>query len=127
MSKILNLTQQDATPEQVAAGVVDPSPELKEKIRRALTFDYLPTGEELVHRAGALARMAAEGCKRIGCRKVMIGGAPYFMNPLVEALYDWHLLPLFAFSRRVVEETRNDDGSVEKRSVFRHEGFVQAI
>jgi hypothetical protein len=47
------------------------------------------------------------------------------MHPLHNML-EWRgIWPLYAFSRREVQEEPQPDGSVKKVSVFRHVGFVQ--
>jgi hypothetical protein len=120
--QILNLTQHPATPEQVAAGVVDPEPLLHGQIKRLLTFDRLPKPRELAKRAHMLALLS----KQTGMRAAMIGGAPWLMSNLEEALRFEHIVPVYAFSERITEETVEPDGSVRKISTFRHAGFVFA-
>lgn len=120
MQKILNLTQHAATPEQSAAGVVEPDD--KAAVADLLNFATLPSAEHLRSRAEALASLAA----RSGAGVAMIGGAPFFMAPLERALMDRGVKPVYAFSMRESVEVTAADGSVTKRSVFRHEGFVEA-
>ena len=48
---ILNLTQHTATQAQLDAGVFEPSDQDKEFIKRYLTFDELPTSDEVEYRA----------------------------------------------------------------------------
>ena len=55
----------------------------------------------------------------------MIGGALWLMNPLIEELENIGT-PLFAFTKRVVEEIKQPDGSIKKIAIFKHEGFVPA-
>ena len=74
--QILNFTQHNATPEQVAAGVVDPVDH--GAIRNLLTFDELPSDDEIRWRAQAAA-VIAKLAKSQGFDAVMIGGAPFFM------------------------------------------------
>jgi len=119
---ILNLTQHVATPEQIAAGVVEPEPGVKAQIQRLLTFNVPPETEEMVDRAIELARIA----DRHGVNAAMIGGAPYFMPVLQWALALFGITPLYAFSVRESVEERQPDGSVRKTSVFRHVAFVRA-
>jgi len=118
---ITNLTQHIATPDQVKAGVREPDDELKEEIKRLLTFTELPTPEEIQERANLLARIAHGE----GAEAAMIGGAPYLMAPLERALKAWGIVPLYAFSRREVAEEPQPDGSIKKVVVFRHLGFVE--
>lgn len=54
---ILNLTQHTVTPEQEAQLVVEPRM-TKEKIRELLTFEEIPSKEEIEVRAEKLARIA---------------------------------------------------------------------
>lgn len=117
---ILNLTQHSATPEQIAAGVVEPKD--KALVQRLLTFDEIPTRREIQARAVELAGIAVEH----GAYRALIGGAPFFMTALETALLDVAVEPHYAFSRREVVESIMADGSVEKKAVFRHVGFIPA-
>jgi hypothetical protein len=130
--KILNLTQHPATPEQIAAGVVDLTGEALTSLKAFLTFDSLPSEEVLAQRAEWVCELVSrtvigsgddlhEDGTAIHC---MIGGAPFFMRPLQEALELMHCVHLFAFSARESVETTGADGSVTKTAVFRHKGFV---
>lgn len=119
MDKILNLTQHPASPEQRAAGVIDPAPALRDQIRKLITFDDLPDRATIMGRAIALAGLVESLQEEFIA--AMIGGAPFFMAPLERELLAIGVTPMYAFSRRIVEESA--DGS-EKRAFFRHEGFV---
>lgn len=116
---ILNLTQHPTTPEQIAAGVIEPRD--KERVRELLTFSQLPSTEELVEVADMLAVIAREH----DAKQAMIGGAPFFMSALEEALELAGIQPLYAFSMRECVEEPQADGSVRKTNVFRHAGFVR--
>ena len=113
---ILNLTQHQASLEQKKAGVTEPAS--KDAIKALLTFNAIPSPEELHGRADALAEIA-EGT---GVISAMIGGAPFFMGYLEDALRARRITPLYAFSERVVEE--NSEG--RKVSIFKHLGFIEA-
>lgn len=118
---IYNLTQHQATPEQLDAGVVEPKDSLtKETIRNVLTFSAPPTRTEMTHAANSLADIVHHS----GCRSAMIGGAPYFMPFLEEALGQLNIRPLYSFSQRVSVEKVDGDGKVTKVSEFKHIGFV---
>ena len=119
MEKILNLTQHAATKEQLEAGVIEP--EDKARVQGLLTFDSLPSPKEIQERANALAKIAKEA----GVEAVMIGGAPYLMGPLEIALRLEGITPLYAYSKRVSVDEPQADGSVIKKMVFRHEGFIE--
>ena len=116
-TRIVNLTQHDASVEQ--KGVFEPHQ--KEKVKQLLTFSSLPEREEIKERAEQLAKIAES-------EKVdfaMIGGAPYLMSALEEALIKKGINPLYAFSKRESVEKTLSDGRVEKTQVFRHLGFVE--
>lgn len=115
---VLNLTQHQATQEQVNAGVVEPAN--KQQVQQLLTFDRLPSNHELALRASELVKMASKS----GCHRIMIGGAPFFMPVLEGALRREGLLTVYAFSERVSVEETLPDGSVRKTNVFKHIGFV---
>jgi len=112
---ILNLTQHNASIEQVKAGVYTPGPQTSAAIKSLLTFSELPSTDEIHERAEKLyAIVEAESPDA-----VMVGGAPYLLEVLVPMLRANGYTPLYAFSKRVVTES---DGV--KTSVFKHLGFV---
>ena len=129
---ILNLTQHVATDEQKAQLVVEPRM-CKAKIQKLLTFEEIPTKEEIEARAKELAKIASSDASfyagdtdnEIWITRVMIGGAPYLMGALERALREYGFTPVYAFSKRVSEEITQPDGSVRKIAVFRHLGFVE--
>ena len=116
---ILNLTQHDSTPEQRNQGVVEPSD--KQLIRDLLTFNSIPSKEEMAEKASKLAAVAVNE----KCGSAMIGGAPYFMSALEAALKEQRIKPLYAFSVRESVDVAQADGSVRKMAIFRHLGFVE--
>ena len=95
-------------------------PSDKAAVARLLTFDEIPTVSEMLRRARELAGMAR------GFDAAMIGGAPYFMSFMENALRTAvSVKPLYSFSRRESVETAQPDGSVKKTAVFRHCGWVE--
>ena len=116
--QIINLTQHQATAEQLAAGVVEP--EDKARIAELLTFNNLPTQQQIETRASVLAWEA----KKSGIKSAMIGGAPFLMEPLERHLAYAGVKSLYAFSVRESAEEVQADGTVKKVNVFRHAGFV---
>jgi len=118
---IINLTQHTSSPEQTAAGVVEPND--KELVSAILTFDEVPTHANMLGRAWALASLA-----RIqGAEKAMIGGAPFFMAVLETALREDGIEPVYAFSKREsvdIPIPESEGGGMRKVAVFRHVGFV---
>lgn len=122
MSKIIiNLTQHQATPEQVAQGVVDLEPNDRDQLRALLTFEEIPSKEEIEQRAAAIASLA-----HWDADAAMIGGAPYLMPALSAALKADRIQPVYAFSKRESVDMPQEDGSVRKVAVFKHIGFVEA-
>ena len=150
MSVILNLTQHKATREQCEEGVIDLTPELQDKLRSLLTFNELPSCEEIKHRTDGIYDLVIEFVtngdspikdevknlidkdglvnesefKKFGFR-FMIGGAPYLMGPLTNELANLGEC-IFAFSKRVSSEVIEPSGSITKKTVFKHDGFVPA-
>ena len=119
--KIINLTQHAATPEQVKAGVFEPTPGKKTAVNACLNFIMLPSRRVIRVKADRIAAIARQS----GADAAMIGGAPYLMGPLEQALRDNGVQPLYAFSERVSVEEEQPDGSVRKTNVFKHLGFVE--
>lgn len=116
--RIINLTQHVATPDQIQAGVFEPSD--KAKVQSLLTFEELPTDLDIANRARQLAIVA----RASGAEAAMIGGASYLIWCLEEELISKRVRPLHAFSKRVVTETTAPSGVVIKNNVFQHVGFV---
>lgn len=116
---ILNLTQHAATPDQVSAGVVEPSD--KKAVGSLLTFHSAPDKGELSRRSDSLTAMAVNA----GVTTAMIGGAPYLMAPLEKALKAAGIMPVYSFSERRSSEQTQPDGSVQKVNIFVHTGWVE--
>lgn len=124
---IINLTQHAASPEQIAAGVVDFDGEEKRALIEALTFEELPSSNDIEAAALAISTLADCWADRegIAAPSAMIGGAPFLMAPLERALSQ-DFVVLYAFSTRESVDVVQPDGSTKKTSVFRHVGFVEA-
>lgn len=114
--EVFNLTQHQATEGEVLAGVTPEAP--SEELKALLTFQSLPTLEEIAERAEQLADLAA------GYPAAMIGGAPYLMAPLEAALKERGVEPVYAYSERRSVEKVLPDGSIQKSSIFEFKGFV---
>ena len=141
---ILNLTQHLATTEQVKAGVVNVVD--NKKLSEKLTFNSMPTAQEVNKAAEYLAALASYEIfwqivnksteylcpvenedlihRRRANTQVMIGGAPFLMSALEKALKAEGLCPVYAFSQRESVEVILDNGDTRKTAVFRHLGFV---
>jgi hypothetical protein len=129
---ILNLTQHAASPEQLAAGVIDLPTEQRSALVDALTMDALPTRAEISDRCANIAALAVhnglggDDADDPHPTAAMIGGAPWMMAELERALLDMSVPSVYAFSVRESIEQPQPDGSVRKVNVFRHAGFVDA-
>jgi hypothetical protein len=123
MTRVLNLTQHSATPDQASADVVDVPAVRRAELINLLTFSELPSSGTIRDRAERIADLAAAE----GATSAMIGGALWLMAPLATALRQRGIEPVFAFSVRETEEQVQPDGSVRKVAVFRHAGFVPAV
>lgn len=133
---ILNVTQHLACAEQKAAGALDLPADEAAALKQLLTFDNLPSEQQIEDRANAIADLACTYLLKIGASpdtpgtagaartRAMIGGAPFLMPALTQAMRSRGLAPVCAFSRRESVDEDQPDGSVIKRSVFRHLGFV---
>lgn len=118
---ILNLTQHIATPAQISAGVKDLELEDQKTFQNLLTFNGLPSYEELQFRAAEITRFAL----KYKAKTVMIGGAPYLMGALERRLKSRAIQPVYAFTKRISFEYTNSEGAVVKNTHFFHEGFVE--
>jgi hypothetical protein len=126
---IINLTQHTATPDQIQTGVIDLPEAHRSKMLNLITFDDLPTKEDMTHRAKFLSELVSNFCFENEINdsvSVMIGGAPYFMTHLEKEFKMNKHEVLYAFSKRVSEEQIQEDGTVKKISFFKHVGFVKA-
>ena len=141
MNLLVNLTQHTLTKEQFSHngenlvevtfkpynGVSKGSADY---VKHMLNFTSLPTRDEIISRATALADYA-EGllsqAKNDNDRLfALVGGAPYLMGALETALKERGIQPLYAFSQRESVETINADGTVVKTAVFKHKGYIEA-
>jgi len=130
MEKILNLTQHQATADQIAQGVIDLSPEGRSFISEWLTFVSVPNSNDLRRMAELLTNVAAGDSMAVPestepYQYAMIGGAPYLMSALENALIERGITPMYAFSVRESAEVTLPDGTVRKTNVFKHAGWVQ--
>lgn len=117
----LNLTQSKSTYEQLMYDIVDLPDETHQKVQKLLTFNGVaPQRNAMAARAADIAQIAVEN----GATHALIGGAPFFMSHLERALKAEGIWPLYSFGRGIVEEETQEDGSVKKVTVFKHEGFV---
>lgn len=141
MNLIINLTQHTLTKEQFSYngenlveitfkpynGVSKGSTDY---VKHLLNFTSLPTRDEIISRATALADYASgllDQAKNNNDKLfAIIGGAPYLMGALETALKERGIQPLYAYSQRESVETINTDGTVVKTAVFKHIGYIEA-
>ena len=125
MTFILNLTQHPATKEQKTYGVKDIEGELLDTLKRLLTFEELPSRNEITQRALQIAALATtETTGQLG-KVAMIGGAGYLLPELTMMLKAAGFTVLQSFTKREVVESTSPTGEVVKTAVFRHIGFVE--
>ena len=115
MNKIVNLTQHFASDEQRVEGVFDLVD--NSVLKSLLTFNTPPTLLEMQHRAEAITALA----EATGATIAMLGGAPYFMVWLENALNGAGIKTVYSFTERVSVE---NPVTGEKTSVFKHTGWV---
>jgi hypothetical protein len=120
MIKMLNLTQHPATPAQKEDGVVDLEGEELEYLRKCITFNTLPSLEQLEKNSIDLAKIAREK----GYENVLIGGACYFMPVLDNTLKRFGIKPYYAYSKRNAVD-KMVDGKIITEYTFEHEGFLK--
>ena len=93
---ILNLSQNFATPAQVAGGVFDLWGPDGKKIRELLTFHELPLGPEVRDRAHSLAILAASITPDV--TGALISGPAFLTGALHIELLALGIQPMYAFS-----------------------------
>lgn len=121
---ILNLTQHNATKDQLGAGIVDLPEHERELISKLLTFNTLEetAADAMEQRADAIAAIA----RSLGADAAMIGGAPFFMSTLESSLKCACVQPYYAFTQRVSVDKVGEDGQTVKTSVSKHMGLIPA-
>lgn len=121
--RIFNLTQHSLTKEQVEGNECFRKEAVPgDIICDRLTFNNIPTTEEMQERATELARIAAQH----SAEGAIIGGAPYFMPYLEKELLRLNIIPMYSFSIRQSIEKKNADSTVIKTNIFKHAGWIKA-
>ena len=128
--QIINLTAHPLTPEQIAAGVVEPEASVKAIIKECNNTclenrygyydvnDQMEMHSSLKRSAVALATIAKD------YKGAVIGGAPFFMPYLENALAVADVTPQYPFSQRVSQDKQLPDGTVEKTFLFKQTGTI---
>lgn len=120
---LINLTQHTLTTEQ-KQGAVEVGTDVRDEVIKLITFNGLPTAGEIKGNASRLAEI----CRDMHASHAVIGGAPYFMGPLEQALRKAGIVPLYAFTERVaVEVTNPETGEVTKTSKFNFAGWIEGV
>lgn len=120
---LINLTQHNLTAEQ-KQGAVEVGTDVRDEVIKLITFNGLPTAGEIKGNASRLAEI----CRDMHASHAVIGGAPYFMGPLEQALRRVGVTPLYAFTERVaVEVTNPETGEVTKTSKFNFAGWIEGV
>lgn len=118
---LINLTQHNLTQEQLK-DAVEVGNDVRDEVVKLITFSGLPTAGEIKDNASRLAEI----CRDMHANHAVIGGAPYFMGPLEQALRRVGVTPLYAFTERVaVEVTDPNTGEVTKTSKFNFAGWIE--
>jgi hypothetical protein len=123
MSMILNFTKSDPTIEERAAGVGQTS----QRIRDMLTFETIPTLDDVKERAAAL-RMWVESQviqnNLTAPVQVMIAEPVYLMSSLERELMDYGFVPVYSYGLTSGIEELNEEGYVGTFVRYRHSGFI---
>lgn len=120
---LINLTQHSLTAEQLK-DAVEVGNDVRDEVIELITFNGLPTAGEIKGNASRLAEI----CRDMRASHAVIGGAPYFMGPLEQALRKAGIVPLYAFTERVaVEVTNPETGEVTKTSKFNFAGWIEGV
>jgi hypothetical protein len=119
--KIVNLTQHPATPEQIAAGVMDLNSAALSLLKKLIIFEVQPSKDNM----RAAADIVADIAVGTGADAAMVGGPPFFASTLEMALKVRNIKPLYSFSRRETIDEIQDDDSLKEVSVFKHAGFIE--
>lgn len=122
---ILNCTQHTATREQLAAGVVDLNGVDRELLLKLITFESLPNDTQLADRSADFADFVEARIFDFQC--ALIAPAPFWAFHVEAELRARNIPFVYAFSRRESVEEKQVDGSVVKRSVFKHAGFIGRV
>ena len=138
---IINLTQHQMVQEQYEYNGIElyevqfkgHEKEARADILEALTFNEIPSKEDIIGRAKTLSTIAvatlnqARDLSGLDAKfYALIGGAPYLMSALEKELKEDGIIPLYAFSKRESVEKVNPDGSVTKTCIFKHAGYIEA-
>ena len=124
---ILNLTQHNATADQINAGINDLPVDFQTTLKGLLTFPTQYTRDDLEYRSLQIHELVRDFC---GTSKevldgVMIGGMPSFMPVLESVLISKGIKVGYACTERKSVD-KEVDGKIIKTAVFVHAGMYWA-
>jgi len=118
--KILNLTLNSSTKEQIDQGVVDLTESDKKLLIECLTFDHMPTYIQMVDKAEIIEDIV----KKYNVDAAMIDCKPFFL-PILASCLSFQCQVLYPFYEEEIIEITKEDGRTEKISNCKHIGFVE--
>lgn len=93
-NSIFNLTRHEATTAQIEDGLLEPSAEIKERIKDLLTFDKgIPTIGEVKNRLKEISGLLIENSAPT---RVLISGPIWLMGPLERKLRHHGYIPVYS-------------------------------
>ena len=124
---ILNLTQHNATKDQIYAGIIDMPVEFQVALKGLLTFPTQYTRADLEYRALQIHELVRDFCgtSKEVLEGVMIGGMPSFMPVLESVLISKGIKVGYACTERQSVD-KEVDGKVVKTAIFVHAGMYWA-
>ena len=129
---ILNLTQHNATADQLASGIIDLPADFQTALKGLLTFPTTYTRADLEYRALQIHELIRDMCgEHFGAPPkhaldgVMIGGMPSFMPVLEATLVSKGIRVGYACTERQSID-KEIDGKVVKTAIFVHAGMYWA-
>ncbi len=124
---ILNLTQHNATKDQLATGIIDLPVDFQIVLKDLLTFPTTYTRSDLEKRALQIHELIRDFCGTSleVLEGVMIGGMPSFMPVLEATLVSKGIRVGYACTERKSVD-KEVDGKIIKTAVFVHAGMYWA-
>ena len=124
---ILNLTQHNATADQINAGINDIPVDFQNTLKGLLTFPTQYTRDDLEYRSLQIHELVRDFCgtSKEVLEGVMIGGMPSFMPVLESVLISKGIKVGYACTERKSVDKEVDD-KIIKTAVFVHAGMYWA-
>ena len=124
---ILNLTQHNATADQINVGINDLTVDFQTALKGLLTFPTQYTRADLEYRSLQIHELVRDFCgtSKEVLEGVMIGGMPSFMPVLESVLISKGIKVGYACTERKSVD-KEVDGKIIKTAVFVHAGMYWA-